>query len=552
MPRPAYTGAVGGENQREHSGSPLFVVSFRQLDELVQLASGAGWAVAGTRHGDADAFAASGAAVAVVDARGALADGLAATLALAPAAEEAGAALLAMVSRGDAGAVGALYEAGATHFLLSPAAEREFVHAIRFAERFAERLGRRGTPAGGRRRGDPAEVAPVGDAVRRWAAGRLAAGRPVVVARAMLASFDLVNSAHGRAAGDLILGEAAARLGLAAEALFGGEAMVARGAGPEFLLAGDAARASEEMLTARLGEALTQPFGRALVGARIGTAVSRADEDAGALLRRAGAALERADESAATQELAVDLHHAIGAGEIAVLFQPQVAIADGRIVGVEALARWEHPRLGTVGADALFAAAERAGLAVALSAHVQELALREAAAWPAALADLRLSVNITADDVSGADFAERLLARVRQAGFPPARLTVEVTESGLIADLDRAAGLLGTLRQAGCRTAIDDFGTGYSSLAYLNALPLDYLKLDKALVRGVERDGRERVVVRSVLALARSLGLTAIAEGVETAEQRDLLAGEGCELYQGFLCAGAVDADALVGLMRRT
>ncbi|PAX09508.1 GGDEF-domain containing protein [Sphingomonas lenta] len=527
----------------------MYVLSFRQLDELLQLTSGAGWAVVGARRLEPGAFADSGASVAVVDARGSFADGLDAMRALAPEVERAGAALLALVSHRDAGAIGSVHEAGATHFLLSPAGEGEFVHAIRFAERFAERLGRRGTPSLGRRRGDPVAVAAVGDAVRRWAAGRLAAGRPVVAARAALASFDLVNSAHGRAAGDLILDEAAERLRSVADELFAGEAMVARGSGPEFLLAGDGARASGEALSARIADALTRPFGRALVGARVGAASSRPGEDAGALLRRAGDALGPAEEGGAIEELAVELHHAIGGGQIGVLFQPQVEIASGRIVGVEALARWEHPKRGTVGADALFMAAERAGLAAALSEHVQGVALREAARWPAALDALRLSINVTAEDLAGADFADRLLARVEEAGFPRARLTVEVTETGLIADLDRAGALLGRLREAGCRTAIDDFGTGYSSLAYLNALPLDYLKVDKALVRGVERDGRERVVAQGVLALARSLGLHVVAEGVETEAQRDLLAAHGCELYQGFLCAGAVSVGELVGLV---
>lgn len=425
------------------------------------------------------------------------------------------------------------------------------MHAIRFAERFAERLGRPGGPSIGRRRGDPLGVAAVGDAVRRWAAGRLAAGRPVVAARAALASFDLVNSAHGRAAGDLILGEAAERLRRVADELFTGEAMVARGSGPEFLLAGDASAANEEALAAHISSAFAEPFGRAVVGVRVGAAASLPGEDASALLRRTAEALAPAEDAAAVEELAIELHHAIGAKQIAVLFQPQVEIATGRIVGVEALARWEHPRLGAISADALFSAAERAGLGLPLSEHVQRLAMSQAARWPKALQRLRLSINVTAEDVGSPDFAERFLTRVADAAFPTGRLTVEVTESGLIEDLERAGALLGRLREAGCRTAIDDFGTGYSSLAYLNALPLDYLKLDKALVQGVERDGRERVVTQGVLALARSLGLQTIAEGVETAAQRNLLATEGCELYQGFLCSGAVSAEALVTLVKR-
>lgn len=526
----------------------LYLLSFRQLDELVQVATGGGWTVLSARRPEPDVFAASGASVAVVDARGALNDGLAAVSALSAAVEQCGAALLILLSRGDARAIGSALDAGATHFLLSPAGEGEFVQAIRSAERLADRLGRRGAIAG-RRREDPVPVATIGDAVRRWAAGRLAAGRSVVVARVALASFDLVNSAHGRAAGDLILDEAAERLKRVAEALFRGEAIVARTAGPEFLLAGDAEAATEEAVAARVSEILSRPFGSALVGARVGVARSRGGDDATSLIRRASEALAPADGGAALQELAVDLHHAITGKQIGVLFQPQVSVINERVIGAEALARWTHPRLGRVGAEALFAAATRAGLEAPLSEHVQRLALETAARWPATLAGLRLSVNVTAEDMSGADFADRFLLRVADAGFPIERLTVEITETGLIADLDGAAALLGRLRSAGCRTAIDDFGTGYSSLAYLNALPLDYLKLDKALVRGVERDGRERVVAQGVLALARSLGLTTIAEGVETEAQRNILASEGCELYQGFLCAGALGTDDLAALV---
>jgi EAL domain-containing protein (putative c-di-GMP-specific phosphodiesterase class I)/GGDEF domain-containing protein len=535
----------------EHTGArALFVLSFRQLDELSQLASGAGWRVVGARRVADGAFADSGAAVAVVDARGAFADGLEAIRSVAAEVERAGAALLALVSRTDAGSIDRVHDAGATHFLLSPAHEGEFVHAIRFAERHAERVGRRGTPALGRRRTDPVPVAPIQDAVRRWTAGRLAAGGPVVVARVALASFDLVNSAHGRAAGDMILDEASRRLSRIAEDLFKGEAIVARTGGPEFLVAGDARSAGAEEAFARLSRIAAEPFGRAVVGARVGVAESRAGEDAAAVIRRAGEALAPAEDGAWIEELAVDLHRAVAAGQIHVLFQPQVEIATGRIAGAEALARWEHPQRGPVNPEALFAAAERAGLGIAVSEHVQRLALVTATAWPDALRGLRLSVNITAEDVDAVDFAERLMARVAETGFPTGRLTVEITETGLIGDLDRAAALLTRLRDAGCRTAIDDFGAGYSSFAYLNALPLDYLKLDRTLVQGVEREGRERVVAKGVLALARSLGLRTVAEGVETEAQRDLLAREGCELFQGFLCAGALTTVELETLVK--
>jgi EAL domain-containing protein (putative c-di-GMP-specific phosphodiesterase class I) len=232
-----------------------------------------------------------------------------------------------------------------------------------------------------------------------------------------------------------------------------------------------------------------------------------------------------------------------------VLFQPQVAIASGRVTGVEALARWHHPRLGEVGAEPLFAAAQRIGLEAALSDHVQRRALSGAAQWPSSLAKLRLSINVTAGDLARPNFADALLGRVDSSGFPRNRLTVEVTEGGIMADLSEAARLLAELRGAGCRVAIDDFGTGYSSLAYLKALPLDYLKIDKKLSQDIEGSARDRVVVRGVIDMARSLGLAVVAEGVETEAQLDLLAKEGCQYFQGYLCAEPLDVPALTRLV---
>jgi EAL domain-containing protein (putative c-di-GMP-specific phosphodiesterase class I) len=240
----------------------------------------------------------------------------------------------------------------------------------------------------------------------------------------------------------------------------------------------------------------------------------------------------------------------LDAGEIDVLFQPQVAIATGAIVGVEALARWNHPVHGPLGAATLFSVAERSDYLVQLSDHVHRRSMLAAASWPAELGHLRMAVNVTAQDIVRPGFADHFLSLVRGSGIDPARVTVEVTESGLIEDLPAAAALLAELRLGGLRIAIDDFGTGYSSLAYLKALPLDYLKLDQGLCADIAGSPRDRVVVRSVIDMARSLGLSVIAEGVETREQLDLLRQEGCTLYQGFLCAPPITADALRVLVR--
>jgi EAL domain-containing protein (putative c-di-GMP-specific phosphodiesterase class I) len=204
---------------------------------------------------------------------------------------------------------------------------------------------------------------------------------------------------------------------------------------------------------------------------------------------------------------------------------------------------------GELGAEALFGAAARAQLVAPLSELVQSRALQAAAAWPEELGRLRLSINVTAADLGQAGFAERMLARIDASGFARDRVTAEVTEEGLIDDLGAAAAALARLRQGGCRVAVDDFGTGYSSLAYLKALPLDYLKLDRRLSQDIAGSARDRVVVRSVIDMARALGLGVIAEGVETEEQLALLAAEGCTLYQGFLCSEPVGVEELVGLL---
>ncbi|WP_423828202.1 EAL domain-containing protein [Sphingomonas oleivorans] len=235
-----------------------------------------------------------------------------------------------------------------------------------------------------------------------------------------------------------------------------------------------------------------------------------------------------------------DLRHALEQDEIELLFQPQVSIASGRIVGVEALARWHHPILGELGAHPLFAAAARSDHLSQLSAHVQEKALRRAGHWPEALATLGIAVNVTASDLARPDFAGRFAAMTAESGLDRSRVTVEITESEMIEELDAAAMLLAALRRDGFRIAIDDFGTGYSSLAYLKALPLDYLKIDRRLTQDIVGSARDRIVVLGVIEMARSLGLRVIAEGVETEAQRDELARAGCDYYQGYLCAPPV------------
>lgn len=396
-------------------------------------------------------------------------------------------------------------------------------------------------------------VAPARDQLDAWHAAGVAGAAMVVGLRRL----DLLNAAHGRGAGDAVVKAAGRRLGDLA-----GEGVVTRLGGGRFLVTMAASEPDALALAGAMAEALAQPLAAgALVGTRIGVAVREVDEDAASVLARAAEALASAEagvpalaergRAASLDALAIDLHHAIARGEIDMLFQPQVALADDRVVGAEALARWRHPRLGALGAEALFAAAERADLGLPLSEHIQMLALTQAAAWPAGLRGLRLSINVTAGDVMRPGFAPALLARVAASGFPPDRLTLELTETGPLADPAVAADALNTLRAAGCRVAIDDFGAGYSSLAYVKALPLDYLKLDRSLVDGIAPGTREARLVGATIAMATAMGLGVIAEGVEDAAQRAVLAASGCAQYQGYLCAPPLDADALTYLVER-
>ena len=235
------------------------------------------------------------------------------------------------------------------------------------------------------------------------------------------------------------------------------------------------------------------------------------------------------------------LEDAIRRDRIELRFQPQIQPASGQIVGVEALARWrvvESP-------EELFARAEAVGLSERLSRAIQRKALRTFAAWPEPLASLRLSINLLPRDLDRPGYEQWLLAEIADAGLKPEQITVEIVETSLVADSLEVAGRLARLRAAGIRIAIDDFGTGYSSLAYLASLPLDAIKIDRAMISHIVGGSRDRIIVKAMIRMARELGLKVIVEGVENIAQLHLLEEWGCDLYQGFLGAGALDETEL-------
>ena len=224
-----------------------------------------------------------------------------------------------------------------------------------------------------------------------------------------------------------------------------------------------------------------------------------------------------------------------------VQFQPMIEPGTGHVAGAEALVRTAI----APDAEALFARAAAAGLDQRLSRLIQRKALRGAAAWEGPLKGLSLSINLLPADIAREGYDDWLLDEIHAAGLDPGRLTIEITESALLVDEDAVVARLRRLRDAGISIAVDDFGTGYASLAYLTRLPLDILKIDRGLVANIVSGERDRIVVRALIRLARELGLKVLIEGVESTAQLVLLSDWGCDLYQGFLGAGALAEDEL-------
>ena len=234
--------------------------------------------------------------------------------------------------------------------------------------------------------------------------------------------------------------------------------------------------------------------------------------------------------------LEADFRHGLQRGEMLLHYQPVVSV-DGKLLGAEALVRWNHPHRGLIAPAAFVPMAEQTGLIVPLGRWVLREACRQLAAWQAdpRTAKLALSVNVSAREFRQSDYAEQVMAELASSDAPAHRLTLELTESLLVADVRDAAAKMKQLKAEGVGFALDDFGTGYSSLAYLKRLPLDQLKIDRSFVADVLTDPHDAAIARTVLALAATLELDVVAEGVEHAGQRDFLAQAGCRAFQGFL-----------------
>ena len=238
------------------------------------------------------------------------------------------------------------------------------------------------------------------------------------------------------------------------------------------------------------------------------------------------------------------LRAALDDGGFVLHYQPQFDLTRGRIIGAEALLRWQHPELGLVSPAHFLPIAEESGLIVPIGDWILRTACQQNASWnQEGFRGLRISVNVSSQQFLEADFADVVRNALRASGLPPVSLELEITESSLLRDVNVTVNTLRTLKDLGVRLAIDDFGTGYSALAYLKRLPIDVLKIDQSFVRTVTTDPADATITETIVQLASGLNLTTIAEGVETLEQLLLLGSYGCKRMQGYLFGKPVPAE---------
>jgi len=383
--------------------------------------------------------------------------------------------------------------------------------------------------------------------------------------------FKNINDALGHDVGDEVLQRVAARLTHALRA----SDILARLGGDEFVVIAEDVSGSDTIgnLGQKLLLAVDQPIQvRAqdfVLTASIGVSLYPNDgTDAQTLLKNADTAMYRAKEqgrnnlqfysaymgSANVDRLSMEtqLKKAVAEGNQFVLhYQPRVSLTTGRTTGVECLVRWMNPERGLVQPAQFIPLAEELGLIREIGGWVLRAAMQQAAAWQReGLPPLRVSVNISAQQLYGSSFLDELRANLNESGLDPELLELELTESVMMQRTEQVADLLYAIRALGVQLSIDDFGTGYSSLAYLKRLPIHSLKIDRSFVHDVPGDGDDVTIVHAMIALAHSLRIEVVAEGVENEAQLEFLRSEGCDEIQGFLASRPVAADTLAAMLR--
>jgi len=414
-------------------------------------------------------------------------------------------------------------------------------------------------------------------------------GERVAVMFVDLDRFKRINDTLGHAAGDAVLNEVARRLGLcvragdylardgyqSAEASEAAKARIARLGGDEFTVLLDAISHPQDAakVARRILKEIASPFsleGRELViTTSVGISVFPDDAgDSDALLKNADAAMYRSKElgrntyqffakemNTETFEkltLEGELRRALDHGQFELHYQPKVDVRNGRIVGLEALVRWEHPTRGLLPPAEFIPLAEESGLIVQIGERVLDAACRQLKEWQdLGLPDVNVAINLASPSLQQTDLVSRVAVTLRQLGVRPEQLTVEVTESILLRDVAGTVSTLMRLRDLGVRISIDDFGTGYSSLSYLRRFPIDQLKIDRSFVKDMTENAHDSAICSAIISLGRGLELEVVAEGVEMARQAQALTVQGCHLMQGYLFGRPVPADEITPMLQR-
>jgi diguanylate cyclase (GGDEF)-like protein/PAS domain S-box-containing protein len=382
--------------------------------------------------------------------------------------------------------------------------------------------------------------------------------------------FKLINDGFGHLPADNLLKAVAARLANCVR----DTDTVARLGGDEFVIVLGNVDTADNVasVAAKVQRQLSAPLSiegkEVFVSASIGIAMYPRDGDHGeALLRNADVAMYRVKEHGRNNyrfyapemsHMALDrldmegnLRRALERDEITVFYQPIVSLKSGRIVGAEALARWNHPRIGMIHPPEFISLAEETGLIIPLGERILRLACEQLAAWKAAgLPELTIALNISARQFRQDDLPALLRQTLEETGIDGASLEFELTESMVMHDVENAITTLRELKQLGIALALDDFGTGYSSLAYLKRFPIDTLKIDRSFVRDIDSEPDDAAIAHAVIAMAHSLGLHVTAEGVENEAQLDLLRRYECDEFQGFLFSRPVPAEEFALLVQ--
>jgi diguanylate cyclase (GGDEF)-like protein len=372
--------------------------------------------------------------------------------------------------------------------------------------------------------------------------------------------FRQINDSLGHDVGDRVLQAVAERIAGCLRA----DDMLARLSGDQFaVLVRPADAGAAEAAARRILNVVAQPstvdgaaftltcsIGMALApsqGSRLDD-LARHAEAAMRAVKAAGRAHYRLHQARAEGDRRHDMkldhamRQALVSGRFRLHYQPQVSLTDGRIVGAEALLRWRDPEMGEVSPAQFIPVAEESGFIVSIGDWVLSQAVRQAALWNGRGHAVPIAINVSALQFQQPHFVDRVAGVLAVAGVPPQLLELELTESILVHDADEALHRLHALARLGVSLSIDDFGTGYSSLAYLKRFPIGKLKIDRSFVSGLPGDDSDAGIVRAILQMARALGMQVIAEGVETEAQRQFLQDEGCQEFQGWLFAPALDS----------